>query len=199
MKVLVACEYSGTVRDAFLRHGHEAVSCDLLPSESPGPHIVGDALDVLDDGWDLMIGHPPCTFLSNSGVRWLHTNPTRWDKMRNGAEFFLELLNAPIPHICIENPIPHKHANKIIGRHCDQVIQPWQFGHPESKATCLWLKRLPNLRATKVLKKPDCGHWSNQTPSGQNKLSPSLDRWKLRARTYEGIAEAMASQWNDLY
>lgn len=199
MRVLVACEFSGVVRDAFIRHGHEAVSCDLCDTESPGPHIVGDVREHLAGDWDLMIGHPPCTFLSNSGVRWLHTDDERWHRMREAAEFFNVVLNAPIPHICVENPVPHKYASQLIGRYCDQIIQPFHFGHAESKATCLWLKGLPNLKATSKLKRPDCGHWDNQTPSGQNKLSPSPDRSKLRARTYEGIAEAMATQWSVLY
>lgn len=195
MKVLVACEFSGTVRDAFLRRGHDAMSCDILPTESPGPHYQGDVLNILNDGWDLMVAHPPCTYLSNSGVSWLHRTPGRWALMEQGAEFFKRLLTADIPRIAVENPVMHKYAVEIIGRRQDQTIQPYQFGHPESKRTCLWLKGLPNLTPTDVLVKPD-GGWENQTPSGQNKLGPSADRWKLRSATYVGIANAMADQWS---
>jgi len=195
MNVLVACEFSGIVRDAFTRAGHHAVSCDLLPSESEGHHYKGDVRDLLYDGWDLMIAHPPCTYLANSGVRWLHTNPGRWDAMKEGALFFKELLDAPIGKIAIENPVMHKYAVEIIGRKHDQTIQPYQFGHPESKRTCLWLKYLPPLLYTDVLVKEPGQVWDNQTPSGQNKLGPSPDRWKLRSTFYTGIAEAMATQW----
>ena len=132
MKVLVACEFSGTVRDAFIRAGHDAMSCDLLPTESPGPHYQGDVFDVIGDGWDMMIAHPPCTYLANSGVRWLHTQAGRLEKMEQGAKFFRDLLNYPIGRIAVENPIIHKHAAEIIGRRQDQAIQPWQFGHGET-------------------------------------------------------------------
>lgn len=135
MRVLVACEFSGAVRDAFIALGHVAMSCDLLPTEMSGPHYEGDVRDVLGDGWDLMVAHPPCTYLTNSGVRWLHTKPGRWEQMREGAEFFRELLNAPIPRVAVENPIMHGYAREIVGRRADQVIHPWQFGHLESKAT----------------------------------------------------------------
>lgn len=195
MKVLVACEFSGTVRDAFIERGHDAVSCDLLPTESPGPHVQGDVLDLLDEGWDLMVAHPPCTYLANSGVRWLHERPDRWEKMREAAEFFKSLLNAPVPKICVENPVMHKYAVEIIGRKHDQTIQPYEFGHPESKRTCLWLKNLPPLLPTGILSKKEGTTWENQTPSGQNKLGPSPDRWKERSRFYRGWAEAMANQW----
>jgi hypothetical protein len=171
------------------------MSCDLLPSETEGPHYQGDVRDVLQDGWDLMIAHPPCTYLTNSGVTWLHRDPTRWQKLDDAAEFFKMLLDAPIPRIAIENLIMHKYAKERIGGvKQSQVIQPWMFGHPESKATCLWLKNLPTLRETKnvkeeMLKLPDSErqrlHW----------LPPSADRWKLRSTTYSGIAEAMAEQW----
>ena len=138
MKVLVACEFSGIVRDAFIAKGHDAMSCDILPTESPGPHHRGDVLDIIYDGWDLMIAHPPCTYLTNSGVRWLHTQPGRWDQLRLAGEFFNRLLDAPINKICIENPIPHKYAIECMnGRRYTQLIQPWQFGHGETKATCL--------------------------------------------------------------
>ena len=195
MRVLVACEFSGIVRDAFIAKGHDAMSCDLLPSDRLGPHHQGDVLDVLDDGWDMMIAHPPCTYLANSGVSWLHRQSGRWSKMRDGADFFHLLLHANIPKIAVENPVMHGYAVDIVGRKHDQTVQPYEFGHPESKRTCLWLVNLPELVPTIVLDKPTSGKWNNQTPSGQNKLGPSPDRWKLRSTTYQGIARAMADQW----
>ena len=200
MKVLAACEYSGTVRDAFTRAGHEAFSCDLLPTETEGFHYQGDIRDyLLDIKWDLMIAHPPCTYMANSGVSWLHKRPERWGQLNDAAEFFNLLWNADIPRICIENPVPHKYAVAMLdpGKYT-QTIQPYQFGHPESKRTCLWLKDLPPLEATMILEKPSCGYWDNQTPSGQNKLGPSPDRWKLRSTFYKGVADAMADQWGNL-
>lgn len=191
MKVLVACEYSGAVRDAFIRGGHDAMSCDLLPTETDGPHYQGDVRDVLNYPWDLMIAHPPCTHLSVSGAR--HFDGKRMDgRQQSAVSFFMTLAKADIPRICIENPVC------IIGtlwRKPDQVIQPWQFGHPESKATCLWLRGLNPLQPTNILQVPKSGHWVNQTASGQNNLPPSENRWKIRAKTYQGIAEAMVSQW----
>jgi len=191
MKILVACEYSGTVRDAFIEHGHDAISCDLLPTDRPGPHYQGDVRDILENGFDLMIAHPPCTHLAVSGARWFK------DKQKEQGEaldFVRFLLNAPIERIALENPI-----SIISSRICkpNQIVQPWQFGHPESKATCLWLKNLPNLVPTNILQKPVNGRWDNQTPSGQNKLGPSEDRWKIRSATYQGIANAMAMQWGE--
>jgi site-specific DNA-cytosine methylase len=189
MKVLIACEYSGAVRDAFINNGHDAMSCDLLPTDVDGPHYQGDVFDVINDGWDLMIAHPPCTHLAVSGARWFK------DKVKEQAEsleFVRRLMDAPIDKIVIENPISII-SSRI--RKPEQIIQPWMFGHPEAKATCLWLKGLPTLSATDVLTKPECGYWSNQTPSGQNKLGPSKDRWKERSKTYQGIATAMANQW----
>jgi len=186
MRVLVACEFSGRVRDAFLARGHDAVSCDLLPTESPGPHIQGDVREILAEGWDLMIAHPPCTYLCNSGVSWLYRRPGRWEKMREAALFFRQLLEAPIPRICVENPIMHKYAVEIIGRRQDQVIQPWMFGHGETKATCLWLKNLPPLRPTNIVEGRE---------QRLHRLPPSPDRWKERSRTYPGVARAMAEQW----
>lgn len=189
MKVLIACEYSGSVRDAFLANGHDAMSCDLLPTDSPGPHYQGDVRDIIGDGWDLMIAHPPCTHLAVSGARWFK------DKQKEQAEalnFVRLLLSAPINKIALENPISII-SSRI--RKPNQIIQPWQFGHPESKSTCLWLKNLPKLVPTDVLEKPANGRWNNQTPSGQNKLGPSEDRWKIRSATYQGIANAMAKQW----
>jgi site-specific DNA-cytosine methylase len=189
MKVLIACEYSGAVRDAFVKNGHDAMSCDLLPTDVPGNHHHGDVFDVINDGWDLMIAHPPCTHLAVSGARWFK------DKVKEQAEsleFVRRLMDAPIDKMAIENPISII-SSRI--RKPEQIIQPWMFGHPEAKATCLWLKGLPTLSATDVLTKPECGYWSNQTPSGQNKLGPSKDRWKERSKTYQGIATAMANQW----
>jgi hypothetical protein len=198
-RVLIACEYSGSVRDAFLALGHEAMSCDLLPTETPGPHYQGDVRDVLDYPWDLMIAHPPCTDLSVSGAR--HFQAKRMDgRQQASVSFFMRLAKADIPHIAIENPVC---IMSSLWRKPDQTIQPWQFGHPESKATCLWLKGLPRLVLTNILPIPDGGRWKNQTQDGQNRLE--IDgRWigyndprtaKLRSKTYEGIAKAMAEQW----
>lgn len=189
MRVLVACEFSGIVRDAFRARGHDAWSCDLLPSERPGPHIQGDVLGVLGDGWDLMIAHPPCTRLAISGARHFAGKAT---EQAEALEFVQVLMNAPILRIAIENPV------SVIStrlRRPDQIIQPWMFGHGEAKATCLWLQWLAPLVPTNILRAPASGYWQNQTPSGQNKLGPSPDRWRQRSRTYEGIAAAMADQW----
>jgi hypothetical protein len=191
MRVLVACEYSGTVRDAFIARGHEAMSCDLLPTDVPGPHYTGDVRDVLDYPWDLMIAHPPCTDIAVSGAR--HFESKRMDgRQQSGISFVKMLSKADIPRIAIENPVG---ILSSLWRKPDQVVQPWQYGHPEAKATCLWLTNLPPLQPTKVLSKPSRGYWDNQTPSGQNKLGPSADRWKVRSATYQGIADAMADQW----
>lgn len=195
MRVLVACEFSGIVRDAFRTRGHDAVSCDLLPTEAPGPHITGNVLDVLDHGWDLMIAHPPCTYLSSSGLHWNGRRQGRAALTEAALDFVRALMAAPVPRIAIENPIGCI-SSRI--RRPTQIIQPWQFGHPESKSTCLWLSWLPDLVPTNVLTLPSCGHWENQTASRQNKLAPSPDRWKLRAATYPGIAEAMADQWGGI-
>jgi hypothetical protein len=193
--VLVACEFMGKVRDSFRELGHDAVSCDLLPTEVPGPHVQGDVLEILNDGWDLMIAHPPCTFLSSSGLHWNTRNPGRAAKTEAALAFVMALARAPIARIAIENPIGR------IGtawRKADQIIHPWQFGHDASKATCLWLKGLPLLRPTVVLPGGRAARRANQTASGQNKLGPSADRWKLRSETYSGIARAMAAQWGDV-
>ncbi len=152
MKILVACEYSGTVRDAFTARGHEAWSCDILPSETPGNHFQGDVKNVLDGDWDLIIAHPPCTYLSNSGVCHLHKDFSRWAKLDEAAEFFKLFTEHQCPKICIENPIQHKHARERIGKKYDQIIHPFMFGHPEQKATCLWLKGLPKLIPTNNVK-----------------------------------------------
>ncbi len=192
MRVLIACEYSGIVRDAFLARGHDAMSCDLLPSESPGPHYCGDVRDILRDGWDMMIAHPPCTHLSVSGARWFKDKS---QEQAEALEFVRVLLNAPIPRIALENPV------SIIStriRKPDQIIQPWQFGHDASKSTCLWLVNLAPLVETSLVEPrivEGRRRWANQTDSGQNKLPPSEDRWKERSRTYLGIAQAMAAQW----
>lgn len=197
MRVLVACEFSGAVRDAFIRAGHFAMSCDLLPTEAPGPHYQGDALEILDDGWDLLIGHPPCTYLTNSGVRWLYEDGTRWRDMVDGAVFFRALLNAPIERVAIENPVMHGWAQKIVGRGPDQVIQPWMFGHPESKGTGLWLRGLPKLVPTDDVRE----EMKLLPPREQQRIHytpPGPDRWKIRSVTFDGIAQAMADQWGNL-
>lgn len=193
-RVLVACEYSGTVRDAFAALGWNAWSCDFLPTEKPGNHHQGDVREIINDGWDILIAHPTCTYMANSGVSWLHKDVKRWQQMFEAADFFCEMLNAPVPHIAVENPVMHKYSKRLVGQQQSQVIQPWMFGHMETKATCLWLKNLPALIPTdnvkaKMMKLPDNQrqrlHW----------LPPSEDRWKERSRTYVGIAHAMAKQW----
>lgn len=198
MKILVACEYSGTVRDAFIKVGHEAMSCDLLPTDSPGPHYQGDVFDIINDGWDMMVAHPPCTYLSVSGMHWT-TRGLRDPQLTEDALNFVRLLMAaPIERIAIENPISVI-SSRI--RKPDQIITPYQFGHDASKKTCLWLKGLPLLRPTQLVEprivngKP---RWGNQTDSGQNKLPLRADRWKIRSETYTGIADAMADQWGVL-
>jgi hypothetical protein len=191
MKVLVACEFSGVVRDAFRRRGHDAWSCDLEPPEGEFPqfHLAGDVRPWLIPAWDLLIAHPPCTYLCNSGVRWLYggkgaaRDPARWRLMEEGAVFFRAMLDAPVPRIAVENPIMHRHAGLPKPT---QIIQPWQFGHGEIKATCLWLKNLPELTPTSVVE--------GRHPR-IHRASPGPDRWKERSRTYTGIAEAMAEQW----
>lgn len=183
MRVLVACEFSGRVRDAFIARGHDAMSCDLLPSEVPGPHYQGDVREVLHGCWDLMIAHPDCTHLAVSGARHFDG---KWNDGRQavGTSFFMELARAPIERIAIENPVC---IMSSLWRKPDQIVQPWQFGHGETKATCLWLKGLTCLQPTDVVEgREDRIH----------KLPPSADRWKIRSRTYQGIADAMAEQWS---
>ncbi len=183
MKILVACEYSGRVRDAFLALGHDAMSCDLLPTEIEGPHHMGDVAELLYMDWDLMIAHPPCTHLAVSGSRWFK------DKVKEQAEalvFVQTLLDAPIQRIALENPISVI-SSRI--RKPDQIIQPWQFGHGETKATCLWLKNLPKLTPTHIVEGRE---------AKVHHMSPGPDRWKNRSRTYQGIADAMAAQWSNL-
>ena len=193
MRVLAACEESQAVTAAFRNAGHEAYSCDLLPCSGGHPewHIQGDVLDVLGNGWDMVIGFPPCTHLAVSGARYFAEK--RADGRQQAAtEFFLRIANCDCKRVAVENPIG---IMSRLWRKPDQIIHPWQFGHPESKSTCLWLRGLPLLRPTNVLCKPESGHWSNQTPSGQNRLGPSPERALLRSKTYEGIAMAMAEQW----
>lgn len=229
MRVLVACEYSGRVRDAFIRAGHDAISCDLLPSETPGPHYQGDVKDILNGmevedsylggvpfcelsehdkervnqdiltndiaEWDLLIAHPPCTYLSVSGMHWTRRGLRDPQLTEDALEFVQILMDAPIEKICIENPVSII-SSRI--RKPEQIIQPWMFGDDASKKTCLWLKNLPPLQPTKIIYPRVVGgkkRWANQTDSGQNKLAPSEDRWKIRSATYPGIAQAMADQW----
>jgi hypothetical protein len=197
MKVLVACEYSGVVRDAFIKGGHDAISCDLLPTDSDGPHYQGDVFDIINDGFDLMIAHPPCTYLANSGVSRLYSMPGRWDQMKDGALFFKRLLEADIPKKCIENPIMHKYAKEVIGSNYTQIVHPWMFGHPEKKATCLWLRNLPKIEQTNNVKE----YMETLPKNKQNRmynLPETKDRWKLRSITYSGLADAMAEQWGKL-
>jgi len=194
VRILAACEYSGTVRDAFAALGHEAWSCDLLPSESPGNHHHGNVCELLAQPWDIIVAFPPCTYLCSSGMHWT-VRGLRDPKLTEDALKFVRcLLGADCKHIALENPVG---AISTRIRKPDQIIHPWEFGHPESKTTCLWLKNLPKLVPTNVLKKPARGWWENQCANGsQNKLGPSPDRWKLRSKTYQGIAQAMAQQWS---
>ena len=191
MRVLVACEFSGIVRDAFAARGHDAWSCDLLPSERPGNHFQGDVLDVIGDGWDLMIAHPPCTHLAVSGAAWFYRKQR---EQTDALAFVQSLMDAPINRICIENPVSVI-SSRI--RKPDQIIQPWQFGHAERKTTCLWVKGLPKLLPTSDLKQE-----TKEKPLNKQNplhyLPPGPDRWKLRSMTYPGIAKAMADQWSDL-
>jgi hypothetical protein len=190
--VLVACEFSGTVRRAFAARGHDAWSCDLLPSEDrSNKHIIGDARDLLNDGWDLlMVAHPPCTRLCNSGVRWL-AERNLWADLDEAAALFSTFWNAPIERVAVENPVMHRHAKERIVNYQPfaQSIQPWQFGHPETKRTCLWLRSLPPLRPTQVV--------SGRTPRVHH-MSPGPERWRERSRFFSGVAQAMADQWSDV-
>jgi len=180
MKVLIACEFSGAVRDAFTAKGHDAISCDLLPSETPGKHYQGNVIDIIDDGFDLMIAHPPCTHLAVSGARWFKL---KTDEQKKALQFVRDLMNCGIPKICIENPV------SIIStsiRKPDQIIQPWMFGHGETKTTCLWLKNIYPLNPANIVE--------GREPR-IHKMPPGPDRWKERSRTFAGIAKAMADQW----
>lgn len=191
MNILIACEYSGTVRDAFNKKGHFSLSCDVLPTDTQGPHYQGDIRDVLTQDWDLIIAHPPCTYLCNSGVSWLYKDESRWDKLHDAISFFKLFLGHPCKKICIENPIPHKHT--LLPKY-SQIIQPWMFGHTETKATCLWLKGLPLLKEENNVKEQMMLLPKNQQQK-MHYLPPSKDRAKLRSKTYQGIADAMANQW----
>jgi len=196
MHILIACEYSGTVRDAFIAKGHDAMSCDLLPTDVPGPHYQGDVFDIINNGWDMMIAHPPCTYLSVSGMHWTARGLRDPQLTEDALEFVTRLMAASIPRIAVENPISVI-SSRI--RKPDQIINPWQFGHDASKRTCLWLKNLPLLTPTDIVEPRIVNgkkRWANQTDSGQNRLPPSEDRWKIRSETYTGIAQAMATQWN---
>lgn len=187
-RILIACEQSGIVRDAFRARGFDAWSCDLLPSERPGQHIQDDVRQHLSRDWDLLIAHPECTYLCNSGVRWLHERPERWAMMNQACDFFLEMLNAPVPCIAVENPVMHKYAKERIGVRQSQTVQPWWFGDPERKATCLWLKGLPALKPTEAVL--PLGNSVHSEPPGPN-------RKQNRSRTFPGFARAMARQWGD--
>jgi hypothetical protein len=180
MKVLIACEFSGIVREAFKIKGHDVWSCDLLPTEIPGQHIQGNVWEVINDGWDMMIAFPPCTHLAVSGARWFKNKKA---EQEDAISFFIDLMNVPIKKICVENPIG---IMSTVYRKPDQIIQPWMFGHGETKATCLWLKGLPPLKPTNIVE---------GRKARVHREPPGPDRWKNRSRTYKGIAEAMADQW----
>jgi hypothetical protein len=198
MKILIACEYSGTVRDAFIKLGHTAISCDLLPTDVPGPHYQGDVFDIINDGFDMMIAHPPCTYLCSSGLHWNGRVPGRQEKTELAIDFVRKLYDSNIHRIAIENPIGCL-SKRLLKP--NQIIQPYHFGDDASKATCLWLKNLPCLMPTKMIDGRIVNgkrRWANQTDSGQNRLGPSDDRWKERSKTYQGIADAMANQWGTI-
>lgn len=199
MRVLIACEFSQIVARAFRERGHEAYSCDILPTEGNSEwHIQGDVRGVLGDGWDMMIAHPPCTFLANSGVQHLYKQPERWESLIEANKFFLILLNTPIEKIAVENPVPHGYT--ILPAY-SQIIHPYQFGHEVQKRTCLWLKNLPLLKPTNVVSKGERYIGKNGKSNGSRWyqiLSMNGDRWKERSRTFEGVARAMAEQWGEL-
>jgi len=190
MRVLVACEYSGRVRDAFLALGHDAVSCDLLPSEAPGPHIQGDVTPLLREPWDLVVAHPSCTYLANSGVRW-RVERREWGQIALAVAFFVQCLNANAPRVAVENPVMHRYGRDQIGRGPDFTVQPWQFGDPYRKRTCFWTRGLPPLRPTSAMT-------ASSAEAACHRAPPSPDRWKDRSRTYPGIANAIADQWGGL-
>lgn len=197
LKVLVACEYSGTVRDAFSRLGHDATSCDLLPTDSPGKHYQGDVFDIVGEGFDLMVAHPPCTHLAVSGARWFKH---KQEEQREALEFVRRLMDVPIPHVAIENPVSII-SSRI--RKPDQIIQPWQFGDPFSKTTCLWLKDLPGLEPTNIVDKGEFVEWTDKKTGKKKRQAvwykeawgKGDQRWKIRSKTFQGIADAMADQW----
>ena len=197
MKVLVACEYSGSVRDAFKALGHDATSCDLLPTDVPGKHHQGDMFEIINDGWDLMVAHPPCTHLAVSGARWFKHKQA---EQKDALAFVQRIMDAPIKHIAIENPVSII-SSRI--RKPDQIIQPWQFGDPFTKTTCLWLKNLPNLAPTKIVDKGEFFEWVDKKTGKKKRQgmwykeawSKGDQRWKIRSKTFQGIADAMAAQW----
>ena len=221
MKVLIACEFSGVVREAFAKKGHDAWSCDIIPTDKPGQHIQGDVLEILGDGWDMLIAFPPCTHLAVSGARYFEQK-RKDGRQQQGIDFFMALVNAPVKRIAVENPVGIMSTK---WRKPDQIIQPYEYGHQESKKTCLWLKCLPVLKPTKIMEpvwwknadgsdyrdgkgrryspthylmgRNQIARWANQTSSGQNYLGPSADRSKTRSITYQGIADAMADQWGN--
>jgi len=201
MRVLVACEESAKVREAFRLMGHDAWSCDLQETRVPGNHIKGDVIGILDDGWDLMIAHPVCTRLANSGVRWLHKPPKgktkdeMWTELEDAARFYVTLRDAPIKKKAIENPIMHKYAKELIGEMKRQIVQPWWFGDPAFKGTGFELINLPELIPTNKLSPPAPGTDEHKLWSKCHRMPPSKDRAKMRSETYQGIADAMASQW----
>lgn len=188
-RLLVACEFSGKMREAFRAKGWDAWSCDLLPTEQPGQHFQGDVREMLAQPWDMIIAHPECTYITNSGVRWLDRDIERWKQMWEACEFFRLFLEHPCPKVVIENPIPHKYALRWIGQRHSQVIQPWQFGEPFTKATCLWLKGLPLLQPTRIITIRQPAVWLEP---------PGPERQKNRSRSYDGICQAMADQWGSL-
>ena len=198
MKILVACEFSGIVRDAFIAKGHDAMSCDRLPTERPGPHHQGDVIPLLSEPWDMIIAHPPCTYLCVPGAHYLHTQGGRWDKMREARQFFMAIMNTKVSKMCVENPVPHRYAE--LPKYT-QIIQPWQFGHEVSKRTCLWLVGLPKLKPTKVMTNHGERYvrTERQQKMGYGKTSNS--KWyaaaspKERSRTFQGVADGMADQW----
>lgn len=206
MRILLACEFSDTISSRLRARGHDVKSCDLLPSEGPPEfHYQGDIFDIINDGWDMMIAHPPCTYLTNSGVCHLWNKPTcdyaektvnneRWVNMMEGAAFFKRLWDAPIHKICIENPIPHKYAVANIGSKYTQIVQPWMFGHMEQKATCLWLKNLPPLVGTNNVYR-EMTLLPKKERQRLHYMSPGPNRWKERSRTFSGLADAIATQW----
>jgi len=203
MEVFIACECSGRVRDAFIARGHDAVSCDILPTDVPGPHHQGSVLDILNDGWDLMIAHPPCTRLTNAGVRWLKAPPRgktlveMWADLFRAAEFYTALRDAPIPKKALENPIMHCHARELINPGKRQVVQPWWFGDEAFKATGFELIGLPDLVATNKLNPPNKGTEEHKQWSWIHRMPPGPDRAKLRSVTFPGVADAMAEQWGN--
>jgi len=194
MNVLIACEESGTVRDAFIKKGHNAISCDILETGSPGPHIRGDVKNLLGYKWDLIIAHPPCTYLCNSGVCWIKRDLGRMDKVKEAVEFFKLFLGADCEKICVENPIPHKYG---LGKTYTQIIHPYEYGHPERKATCLWLKGLPRLKSTNNVKR-EMEKLPKNKAQRLHYLPPGPERAKLRSKTFQGIADAMADQWGEI-